>query len=129
MKHMERKGDDLKAQISRSFGDMALILDSKGIKEHDTLDAGEADTGEAQLLKRLKAMTAEGQICRAENELFDALEKNATPLLFKVTRMFYALLDGLTDERLEQCSFSRMEIRDGMWDAQALFMSGEDAVG
>lgn len=126
---MERKGEDLKAQISRAFSDFSLILDGKGINEHEKLDAGESDAREAQLYNRLKAMIAEGNICRAENELFDALEKNATPLLLKVTRMFYALLDGLTDKQLEQCSFSRMEIRDGMWDAQALFMENEDAVG
>ena len=121
--------DRLHELIERAFESLERILREKGIEDCEALDAAQTARSDMQLWKKLDDMVKSGDICGAENYLFDALEENSTPMRLKIARMFYQALSALTDERLTECSFSRREILDGMWAAEHLFMSGEDAVG
>lgn len=120
---------DLLERIERAFESLALVLKNKGVAECEELNAQEAQTEDALAWQKLRELTAEGRICEAENYLFDCLEAGPTPLKLKVARMFYQEINQLSDEQLSQHGFSRQEILDGMWDAEHLFMQGEDAVG
>lgn len=121
--------DRLHELIERAFESLERILRDKGIEDCEALDAAQTARSDMQLWKKLYDMVSDGDICGAENYLFDVLETNSTPTRLKIARMFYQALNALSDERLTECGFSRREILDGMWDAEHLFMSGEDAVG
>lgn len=126
---MTYTADDIIRNISGAFESLEMILEDKGIESCEKLDAAEAKTNEGKLWQQLKRLADGGKICEAENLLFDALEEHTTPLCLKVARMFYAEINALADERLAECDFSRREIMDGMWDAEHVFMSKEEAVG
>lgn len=77
-------------------------------------------SGADLLYKELLCMLGEGEICRAENHLFDSVDvKNKHHLA--VALEFYSRLNLLSDEELEKGNFSREEIKEGMVTITSLF--------
>ncbi len=67
------------------------------------------------VLARLISLADAGKICEAENELSDILESGSDPA-FQIALMFYDHLNNYNDSFLEEHSFSREEIRQGVLD-------------
>lgn len=67
------------------------------------------------LYKKIKELTAERKICEAENLLFENLDVNNTEHLV-IAVDFYQSINQLTDDELEENTFSRQEINDGLND-------------
>lgn len=72
------------------------------------------------LFKELLCMLAEGEICRAENHLFDSVDVKSKYHL-AVALEFYSRLNMLSDDELEKADFSREEIKEGMVNITSLF--------
>ena len=60
----------------------------------------------------------EGDYNKAENLIFDELEKNNSPEVYEVTIEFYNSLLKKSDEELNKSNFSRKEIYRGLDDIQ-----------
>lgn len=69
---------------------------------------------DAMLLGDLRKMTLTGNINEAENLLFDRLLLEPSSHNFSVAGIFYRELSQLTDAELNQASFSRQEIMEGL---------------
>lgn len=72
------------------------------------------------LYKELLCMLSEGEICRAENHLFECVDVKSRYHL-AVALEFYSRLNLLSDEELEKGNFSREEIKEGMVSITSLF--------
>lgn len=70
-------------------------------------------SGDNELYLRLQAMVRQGQICKAEDMLFAALETPDNGVLDAAKR-FYDDLNRLSDETLQDANFSREEILEGL---------------
>lgn len=70
----------------------------------------ETDT---ELLEHLLELIRQGDICGAENQLFEEIEPGH-PGIFPVAVQFYQALNQLSDPELEAQNFSREEILDGL---------------
>ena len=66
------------------------------------------------------AMAASGDINGAESYLFAELERRFDLGLYAFGLDFFAGLNGMTDERLRACNYSREEIAQGLADLQRL---------
>ena len=72
------------------------------------------------LYRELLALLESGEICKAENHLYDSIDvKNKYHLA--VAMDFYARLNLLSEQELEKADFSREEIKDGIKNITALF--------
>lgn len=92
-----------------------------GEKKHAVVIDIEAPTTGADdpLYLQLQALVQRGQICKAEDLLYEALEENGT-LALDTARRFYQDLNRLSDEQLTACNFSREEILEGLQTACTL---------
>ncbi len=84
------------------------------------------DSGD--LYRRLMLMSEDGAVNEAENLLCDCLdaqeEKRELENL-KVALYFYDYLNGKSNEYLENCGFSRQEIREGICRVMRQYGYGE----
>lgn len=72
------------------------------------------------LYRELLVLLEGGEICRAENHLYDSIDvENKYHLA--VAMDFYARLNLLSEQELENADFSREEIKDGIKNITALF--------
>ncbi|MBR5825659.1 MAG: hypothetical protein IKY78_01090 [Clostridia bacterium] len=72
------------------------------------------------LYRELLILLESGEICKAENHLYDSIDvKNKYHLA--VAMDFYARLNLLSEQELEDADFSREEIKDGIKNITALF--------
>lgn len=70
-------------------------------------------SGADLLQKELITLISMGEICKAENHLYDSMDKgNKYHLAVAVD--FYNRINLFSDEELEKASFSRDEIKDGL---------------
>lgn len=72
--------------------------------------------GDDPLYLQLQALVQRGDICQAENLLYEALEDTGVQAL-DTARRFYEDLNRLSDETLESNNFSREEILEGLQEA------------
>ncbi len=77
-------------------------------------------SGADVLYKELLYMLREGEICKAENHLFDSADTSDKYHL-AVALDFYSRLNLLSDEELEKADFSREEIKEGLKSITSLF--------
>lgn len=73
------------------------------------------------LLITIKRLVLEGNIGRAEDELFHAIEKSKSINNLYIACEFYAMLADLDEEVLKRANFTRAEIKDGMNDVKKIF--------
>lgn len=79
-----------------------------------TFDAQDVtSSGGNELYLQLCAMVRQGQICQAEDLLFEALEEPGRQVLDAAMR-FYEDLNSFSDDALKAANFSRGEILDGL---------------
>lgn len=91
-----------------------------------TLDAeAPGRTRDGDLFTALSALLKRGEICAAEDRLFEALEAGEPDGLRAALR-FYQALNQLSDAELRQGNFSREEIFDGLKEACLLCGVDED---
>ena len=99
---------------------LAYLLFRKRTTEHETYQE-EKDSGDMDMLHRLLVeMTDAGKVNEAENLLFQRMAKENLYYL-KLAIDFYGRLNRLSDQRLEECCFSRTEIAEGLKDAAAFY--------
>ena len=72
-------------------------------------------TKENEVLRELLEMVDDGRINEAENRVYELCEDGEMANL-KVMLLFYDYLNGKSDEYLEQCEFSREELKEDMRD-------------
>ncbi len=93
---------------------LARILFQKKADEFDFIDDEGNVLREGLLKYKLTNLLADGKINEAENILFDEMDSYYSEMLIMVALGFYDELSKLSDERLEECDFSREEILEGM---------------
>ena len=90
---------------------------AKTVFKRDTDDFSEiiekGACGADLLHKELMQMLIRGEICKAENHLFDSIDTSSKYHL-AVAMDFYTRLNLLADEELEAADFSREEIKEGI---------------
>lgn len=77
-------------------------------------------TKETDILRELFSLVDAGRIDRAENQVYELCEDPDAANL-KIVLMFYDYLNGKEDEFLEQCGFSREEIKEDLKDLVSKF--------
>ncbi len=75
------------------------------------------------LYKELLVFLQAGEICKAENHLYDSIDAG-NRYHFAVAVEFYSLLNKMSDEELEKGDFSREEIKDGLKNVSSVFGVG-----
>ena len=77
-------------------------------------------TKENEVLRELLEMVDDGRINEAENRVYELCEDGEMANL-KVMLLFYDYLNGKSDEYLEECEFSREELKEDKRDYLAGF--------
>ena len=77
-------------------------------------------TKENEVLRELLELVDDGRINEAENRVYELCEDGEMANL-KVMLLFYDYLNGKSDEYLEECEFSREELKEDMRDLLAGF--------
>ncbi len=105
--------DWLIRQIEAITATLKFVLSGK--KTHMVTVDIEAphSTGDDPLYLQLQALVRQGQICRAEDLLFEAMESPDSMVLDAAQR-FYDDLNRLSDDTLKAHNFSRDEILEGL---------------
>lgn len=105
--------DWLMRQIEAISAMLAYMLTGKK-PQYVTVAEKQQTLSDTNLLyAKLRALVAQGQICEAENLLFAAMEA-ADAEVPDAAAQFYADINQLSDEELEERNFSREEIMDGL---------------
>ena len=77
---------------------------------------------EDQLLEiMIKKYISEGQINKAEDMLFEAIEDRKSSRNLELAVFFYQTISKWDDERLMKCNFSKAEIVDGLNEVKSLY--------
>ena len=75
---------------------------------------------ENELYLQLQTLVMQGNLCEAENLLFEAMDEPSAQVLDAATR-FYADLNHLSNSVLAECNFSRDEILEGLQEVCRVF--------
>lgn len=76
---------------------------------------------EDEILERLlEEYLKKGEICKAEDLLFDSIKENNTPRKIIAGLKFYNDLNGFSKEFLEEKNFSKDEIVEGLQELKKL---------
>lgn len=111
--------DWLCKQIQMLVRFVAKVVFGKDTSEATRL-VEESTEGTNILYRDIKELLLKGEICQAENLLFDNLDVNNKSNL-AVAVEFYSMLNELSDEELEKHFFSRSEIRDGLKNVMQIY--------
>lgn len=77
---------------------------------------------EDQLLEiMIKKYISEGQINKAEDMLFEAIEDRKSSRNLELAVFFYETISKWDDEKLMKCNFSKAEIVDGLNEVKSLY--------
>lgn len=77
---------------------------------------------EDQLLEiMIKKYISEGQINKAEDMLFEAIEERRSPRNLELAVFFYETISKWDQEKLDKCSFSKEEIVEGLNEVRNLY--------
>lgn len=116
---MQFSQDWIVRQIQMIAQFLAKLLFGKDTSEY-IIEDEENLNGTDLLYKALCAKLEKGDICGAEDILFEALENGGKENL-EVAIDFYAKLNNMSDEELAQADFSREEVEEGLKNAAAMF--------
>ena len=112
--------DWIMRQIEIIAATLAYILSKKKSHITDAYEATAIPSGENELYLQLASLVRQGQICQAEDVLFEALE-DPTELVLDAALRFYESLNALSDDTLEAANFSRQEILEGLQHVCQIF--------
>ena len=114
--------DWLCKQIQMLVRFVAKVVFGKDTAEYKFL-IEESLTGTNALHRDIVNLLQKGDICQAENMLFDNIDpQNKEHLALAVD--FYERVNNLSDEELERAFFSRSEIKDGIRNVMEMFGLG-----
>lgn len=116
---MEFTQDWIMRQVQMLAQMLAKILFGKETTDYIIEDEDDLN-GTDLLYKALCAKLEKGDICGAEDILFEALENGGKENL-EVAIDFYARLNKMSDAELEKADFSREEVEEGLKNATAMF--------
>ena len=116
---MEFTQDWIMRQIQMIAQFLAKLLFGKETTDYIVEDEL-ALNGTDLLYKALCALLEKGEIGKAEDVLFEALENGGKENL-EVAIDFYSKLNKMTDAQLKAGNFSREEVEDGLRNAAAMF--------
>lgn len=116
---MQFSQDWIVRQIQMIAQFLAKLLFGKDTSEY-IIEDEENLNGTDLLYKALCAKLEKGDICGAEDILFEALENGGKENL-EVAIDFYAKLNNMSDAELEKADFSREEVEEGLKNAAAMF--------
>ena len=112
--------DWLMRQIEIIAATLAYILSKKKTHIAEAYEAAAIPSGENALYLQLAALVRQGQICQAEDVLFEALEEPGDMVLDAALR-FYQELNSFSDDALKKANFSREEILEGLQHVCQIF--------
>lgn len=111
--------DWLCKQIEMLVRFVAKVVFGKDTSEGTRL-IQESTEGTNLLYRDIKELLLKGEICQAENLLFENLDVNNKNNL-AVAVEFYSKLNELSDEELEKHFFSRSEIQEGLKNVMQMY--------
>ena len=101
--------------IKKSIDDLGKLFGKNILKDDKKADAEKI--GSTDLFKIiLNKLFYEGNYDKAEDLIFDELEKNDSPEVYEIAVEFYNTLLKKSDEELNESNFSREEIYQGLDD-------------
>ncbi|MBC3887833.1 hypothetical protein GH810_05870 [Acetobacterium paludosum] len=107
--------------IDELSGFLANVIFNKEVSPIQ-LEDDQGNFSESKFLHyQLLTMVGEGQINEAENLLFEKVQLNPTAEYLKAGIDFYSILDTLSDNTLNDCRFSRVEIGEGLSDLKKIY--------
>lgn len=112
--------DDYMLKLAESVGAAAAKLFFKKDKEEFEKMDIEAMSGKDILALILKKLTLEGKYDKAEDILFEEIEKNPCEEIADIGKEFYNKLLLKSDEELAKGNFSRTEVLQGLGDLQII---------
>lgn len=113
-KDAKGKMDDIQ-KILKGVGDITAFLMGKKNPANEIIVYDEIVSSH-ELYKIIFQLLEEGEICKAEDALFLALEKEINDTKFAVGEEFYNTVGAYSDEELQKKGFSREEVRQGIQD-------------
>ena len=116
---MNYQSDWLMRQIEIFIQAIARILFNKDVYKYDVRDEGNLTDADI-LHRRLKDLVRKGEICAAEDLLFETMDPSERGYL-EVAIDFYQELNRLDDDELTAARFSREEIEAGLSDVLEKF--------
>ena len=104
-------------ELSRNFG-KALMK-----KEEDNMQVTNLENnGSSEILRIIiKSLLVKKEYNRAENILFEEIEKDKSEGNYKVAIDFYEELLTKSDEDLRENNFSKLEVLQGLKDLEIIF--------
>lgn len=112
--------DDYMLKVAGLAGAAAAkLLFNKDKDEFEKMDI-EAMSGKDILALILKKLTLEGKYDKAEDILFEEIEKNPCEEIADIGKEFYNKLLLKSDEELAKGNFSRIEVLQGLGDLQSM---------
>ncbi|EPY2277225.1 DUF6483 family protein [Clostridium sporogenes] len=81
-------------------------------------------SGDELLEFMIKKYISEGKINEAENILFEVIEFRKTKKNLETALSFYKELSKWDETKLQKCSFSKLEIEQGLKDVRKLYEKG-----
>lgn len=116
------ENDYIIKQINIMINFLASVLFKKDtIAYHNIKDEKGNITDTGNLVLNLHNLAEEGKINEAEDLLFSKIEENPKLDYLEAAIDFYGYLNDMDDDFLEENSFSRQEIFDGMYDIQKIY--------
>ncbi|MBL4936526.1 hypothetical protein JK636_12235 [Clostridium sp. YIM B02515] len=103
-------------------GIVSFIKKKSGIEDNIDEESGNVIIAEDQLLEMMiKRYVSDGEINKAENALFEAMQTRKSPRLLELALNFYDEISKWSEEKLSNCNFSRMEILQGLNEVKQLY--------
>ncbi|ABS34695.1 DUF6483 family protein [Clostridium botulinum] len=101
--------------IKKSIDDLGKLFGKTVLENDKNIDAEKI--GSTDLFKIiLNKLFHEGNYDKAEDLIFEELEKNDSPEVYEIAMEFYNALLQKSDEELNESNFSREEIYQGLDD-------------
>ena len=123
------QNDYIMRQIELLSRGLAKVLFHKDMEtETEILDEQGGVSGGGLLAYTVKKLLLEKKINEAENLLFETIEEDPQEDYLKTALFFYDQLRQMSDEELEEASFTREEIAEGLREIQKFYELPGEAV-
>jgi len=109
--------EKLITELAKNMSEALLNKEEESSAKINLDDIGSGDI----LWIILKHLVGNGEYNKAENILFEALNKNNSQEIYQIALDFYKLLLEKSDEELKKGDFTREEVYQGMEDVKKLF--------
>lgn len=116
------ENDYIMKQIEMSTKFLAKLIFGKESPEYKLQYEETGNAGQADLLwLKLRQMIADGEINKAENLLYENIEREQSAENLEIAIDFYDSLGKLDDDVLDECDFARIEILEGLENVKKIY--------